>query len=208
MQETVNFYGTELIVVHSENMRLVAVKPICDAIGVDHNRQVSKIQNDQSFSYRHMSATGSDGKYYEMICLPLDQINGWLFSINVNKVKPECKNKLVLYKKECHMALFNHFMCRQGVSDLTAQIEQLKQEQLVYINIIAQKEKELEWFRTNQTFQTELINKLMNELSYLKQEFNTFKTNTERVLGPFLDSYASAAGTMLEAHKKTKGFRN
>lgn len=208
MQETVNFYGTELIVVHSEGMKLVAIKPICDAIGVDHHRQVSKIRNDLSFSWRHMSTAGFDGKSYQMICLPLDQINGWLFSINVNKVKPECKDKLVLYKKECHEVLFNHFMCRQGVSNLTTQIEQLKQEQLVYINIIAQKERELEWLRTNQTFQTELINKLMGELSYLRQEFDTFKANTERVLGPFLDSYASAAGTMLEAHKKTKGFRN
>jgi len=29
-----------------------------------------------------MTATGQDGKQYEMICIPLSYLNGWLFRIN------------------------------------------------------------------------------------------------------------------------------
>jgi hypothetical protein len=44
---------------------------------------------------------GPDSKRYRMLCLPLDQLSGWLFTINPHKVKPEIRPKLLLYQREC-----------------------------------------------------------------------------------------------------------
>ena len=45
----------------------------------------------------------------EVFTIPLSKLNGWLFSINPNKVKPEVKAKLIEYKNECFDVLYKHF---------------------------------------------------------------------------------------------------
>lgn len=59
-----------------------------------------------------MDIVAEDDKLREMVCLPLDVLNGWLFGVDVNRVKPELKEKLVRYQKECYGALFKHFFKR------------------------------------------------------------------------------------------------
>jgi len=59
----------------------ISVRSVCQAIGVDVENQRRRIQADERFSCGAITATGSDGKQYEMFCIPLEQLNGWLFSI-------------------------------------------------------------------------------------------------------------------------------
>ena len=40
-----------------------------------------------------------------MTCLPLENLNGWLFSIQATRVKPEFREKLRAYQKECFQVL-------------------------------------------------------------------------------------------------------
>lgn len=44
-----------------------------------------------------------------MLCLPIQHVHGWLFSIQIAKVKPEAKELLLAFKKECYAVLFGHF---------------------------------------------------------------------------------------------------
>ena len=44
-----------------------------------------------------------------MLCLPLMYVYGWLFTINPDRVKPEAREKVITYKKQCYEVLYNHF---------------------------------------------------------------------------------------------------
>ena len=103
--------GTEIVVIENGEKR-VAVKPICQALGVDYQAQLSRIKADeilgQLYAIRH--TTGSDGKRYEMGTIPFKFVFGWLFSINIKKVAPEIREAVIRYKLECYNALYNHFI--------------------------------------------------------------------------------------------------
>lgn len=117
--ETVQFYNDTLLIgTASDGTKVVAIKPICESIGVDHATQLKKIETDPKFSYRHTPTTGADGKQYSMFCIPIDQVTGWLFTINANKVKPESREALLRYQRECMVALNKHFM-PEGVTPRT-----------------------------------------------------------------------------------------
>ncbi|KJU85334.1 protein containing Phage P22, antirepressor protein [Candidatus Magnetobacterium bavaricum] len=52
-----------------------------------------------------------DDQSREMVFLPIDYLNGWLFNVSISRVKDtQVKAKLIRYKKECYKVLFNYFM--------------------------------------------------------------------------------------------------
>lgn len=104
------FKGWDLVTFLNEKDgdQMVAVKPIAEAIGVNWDTQGRKIQKDPKFSCCHMTSTGNDGKKYEMLCLPVRQLNGWLYGINANKVKDSIRPKLLAFQEECHLAIHYH----------------------------------------------------------------------------------------------------
>lgn len=89
----------------------VPIKPICEVLGIDHKRQVDKIKADGILGSVGglKPSTGSDGKKYEMYCLPYMYVFGWLFTINPKNVKEDAKQHVLKYKMECYTSLFNHF---------------------------------------------------------------------------------------------------
>lgn len=105
---TINNYK---IVVIENGEKRVAIKPICQALGVDPDWQNARIKEDEILGELHKIsyATGADGKQYEMATIPFKYVFGWLFSINTKKVAPEVKDFVIRYKKECYDALYKHF---------------------------------------------------------------------------------------------------
>jgi hypothetical protein len=53
----------------------------------------------------------------EMACLPLEYVNGWLFSINASRVKAEIRERLARYQRECYRVLAEAFINRLGQPD-------------------------------------------------------------------------------------------
>jgi hypothetical protein len=51
----------------------------------------------------------------EMVCLPLDYIAGFLFGVNADRVKPELRERVILYQRECYRVLADAFFTR-GIS--------------------------------------------------------------------------------------------
>lgn len=90
---------------------LVPIKPICTAIGIDSKSQRNKIERHPILSSFGviMTSTGSDGKHYEMMCLPVEYIFGWLFTIDSNSVSEEARPNVLRYQKECYHTLYAHF---------------------------------------------------------------------------------------------------
>ena len=95
----------ELSMTYVKNQWWLAVKPICEALGVNYDRQFQNIKSDEIlrdvYAKQHMRDTLN--RRQEMICLPEEFIYGWIFSLNSES------ELLKNYKLICYRALYNHF---------------------------------------------------------------------------------------------------
>ena len=54
----------------------------------------------------------------EAVCLKLDLINGWLFTIDTSRIKDDTvRQKVLTYQRECYRVLHDHFAGRRGGSN-------------------------------------------------------------------------------------------
>ncbi|MGX2956454.1 phage antirepressor N-terminal domain-containing protein [Ursidibacter arcticus] len=104
------FLGQEITLIDNNGVAYVAMREIVLGIGLDWKVQHRKLMNQyEKFSCGHMTTTGKDGKQYEMLCMPIKKLNGWLFSINPNKVRSDLKERLENYQEECFLALWDYW---------------------------------------------------------------------------------------------------
>lgn len=123
--------GTEIYAVNHEGETYVPIRPICTAIGVDYSGQIRDIKSDPTLStvVGISPTTGADGKTYDMVCLPLKYIYGWLFTINPGKVSPEARETVTNYRRECYEVLYEHFTAKSRyVDEVNAEEKRLIEE--------------------------------------------------------------------------------
>ena len=103
---TVEFLGQQLTVIIADDQLLVAMKPICEGIGLSWQSQYNRIQRDEVLSKGVVVMnTPSAGGEQRTLCLPLGLLNGWLFGVDSKRCKPFIRQALVRYKFECYDAL-------------------------------------------------------------------------------------------------------
>ena len=115
VQRTVSFYGDDLIVIRQGETAYTPVKPICDALGLKWESQRVRIQHDEVLSQAaqmlictpHMR--GADDQARAMLCLPVDYLYGWLFGVQVKSIRPDLRERMILYKRECYRVLAQAF---------------------------------------------------------------------------------------------------
>ena len=90
----------------------VAMKPICENIGLDWDGQRQRIKRNHVLNSTAcmIKVVAQDNKDREVLALPFSMLNGWLLGVDANKVKPEIKDTLVKYQLECYDVLYQHFM--------------------------------------------------------------------------------------------------
>ncbi|HAX96207.1 MAG TPA: hypothetical protein DCY35_06780 [Prolixibacteraceae bacterium] len=105
VQKFLEFNGKTLMFLGVNGEYLVALKPVCEAIGVDYIQQFKNTQMDPILNQLLCNHTmvAKDGKMRKMTCLPEKWVYGWLFSIQSSS--PE----LIEYKKLCYEVLDNYF---------------------------------------------------------------------------------------------------
>lgn len=114
---TVPFRGQTLITIKQDETEFAAMRPIVEGMGLDWTGQQKKLTNQQDkFNCRHMSTVAEDGKKREMLCIPLRKLNGWLFTINPAKIKPEIREKVIQYQEECFEALHDYWHTGHALS--------------------------------------------------------------------------------------------
>lgn len=98
-------------IVSTNDEQLVAIKPICEALGIDWSSQKQRLERDEILASTMVMITtvAADGKEREMCAVPYMFIFGWLFSIDASKVSENAKESVIKYKMECYKALFEHF---------------------------------------------------------------------------------------------------
>lgn len=116
-ERAIDFYGDEVMGViieeGGERRIYVPVRPICDYLGLAWSAQFERIKRDEvlaeSVRFVRVTRTNSKGGAPDVICLPLDYLPGWMFGVSANRVKPELKERITLYKRECYRRLWDAF---------------------------------------------------------------------------------------------------
>lgn len=105
IKEFLEFNDTPMYFTLVDGEWWIALKPICEALGVDWKNQNERLQKDTMLGllYSKQSIVGSHGKERKMICLPEFYVYGWLFQINSDSPL------LQEYKWECYRVLYEHF---------------------------------------------------------------------------------------------------
>jgi len=124
-QKTVVFYDDEItaVLVDADNQPqvYVPVRPICEQLGLAWSSQLQRIRRDPILSEEILgvfvtNTPKTGGGTQEMMCLPLDFLNGWLFGVNANRVRDDIRPMLLRYQRECYRVLAAAFT-ETAVSD-------------------------------------------------------------------------------------------
>lgn len=110
------FNGAELLIVEYSNQPYTAMRPIVEGMGLDWKAQSVKIKQRFNSVVGEITTTGKDGKQYQMLCLPLKKLFGWLMTISPNKVKPELRDTVIKYQAECDDVLWDYWTKGQAIN--------------------------------------------------------------------------------------------
>lgn len=113
--KTIDFNGQSLITIEKDGIAYTAIKPICENIGLHWRGQRERILREEVLSEGvRVIRTPSAGGDQDMLCLPIEYLNGWLFGVDTKRVKPEIKPALLMYKKECYKVLHDYWHTGQA----------------------------------------------------------------------------------------------
>lgn len=122
---TVNFRGDQLYGFENDDGTFVALKPIVESMGMDWSAQYRRAQRDPILSegIAIMATPFGRGGDQEAVCLKLELVNGWLFTIDTARIKDDAvRERVLLYQRECYTVLHKHFYGR-STADRHAAIE-------------------------------------------------------------------------------------
>lgn len=106
----VPFNGQQILTAMAAGVAYVAMKPIVENLGMSWGTQQQKLMKQlDKFNCIHMNMVAADGKLRKLLCLPLKKLNGWLFSINPEKVRADIRDKLIQYQEECFSVLHDYW---------------------------------------------------------------------------------------------------
>ena len=119
----------------------IAIKPICEALGVNYIEQFKDTKSDFILGpvlCKHtMQIPNDQGR--AMQCLPEEFIYGWIFSLRPKNATPE----FLEYKKKVYKVLFEHFH-----GTITERKELLKQK----AELISERDKLKETLKQNKEY--------------------------------------------------------
>jgi len=159
-ERTVIFYDDELtavlVRVGDEEQVFVPVRPLCQLLGLDWSAQRQRLMRDAVLSQEvkgvgvtttpARAGIGGGGRQ-EMLCLPLDYLNGWLFGVSADRVKPEIRERLIRYQKECYRVLAKAFIKEPSASDVSPTTATLVQVREMGRAIMQMAEEQIEFER-------------------------------------------------------------
>jgi len=122
---SVDFHNQPVIAIEQDGKYFVAMRPIVENIGLDWEAQRQRIMRHaimKTSTFMIKAQMEGDDQHREFVCLPLDMLNGWLFGVDVNRVRPELRPRLMQYQRECFQVLNAHF-------NRTAPLENLYRQQ-------------------------------------------------------------------------------
>lgn len=88
----------------------VALKPVCEAMGLDHSAQRKRLQRTPWAVGAMTATTGADGKTYEMYTIDRRTFTMWLATIETSRVQnPDVAERVAIFQREAADALDHYF---------------------------------------------------------------------------------------------------
>lgn len=111
-QRDIDFYGDVITaVITYDGMVYIPIRPICQNLGVSWPSQSNRISRDPILSeVKGVFMVNTPGGQQQAVCLPLDYLNGWLFKMDASRVRPDIKEPLLRYQRECYRILADAFI--------------------------------------------------------------------------------------------------
>lgn len=107
----VEFHGAEIQTFDVGGVPHVALKPIVEAMGMDWEAQHKRVSKDAVLSTCiSLTEMQVGGQRRRVTTLPLDYLNGFLFGIDASRVKPEVRETVIAYQRECYRALADYWL--------------------------------------------------------------------------------------------------
>lgn len=127
----------------------IALKPICDALNVNWNRQWQNLKKDitlsTQYAVQHMQV--GENQPRKMVCLPEFYIYGWLFQIQSESTE------LLNYKWECYEVLHDYFhgtiTQRGNLLRRKAEAQEEIDKAIEEIPLVVEKQKEINRINRN-----------------------------------------------------------
>ena len=120
-------YGVNIITIYEKGQIWVALRPIAETLGLDWSSQRAKInrlkEEGVAISPHPVKTNGGTQK---MLFIRLEDLPIYLYSINISKVKPEIKPKLLKFKRETAEVIRNYWMNKFKKEE--EKLEKLKEE--------------------------------------------------------------------------------
>jgi hypothetical protein len=105
IKKFLEFNGKTILFISVNGIIYIAVRPICEALEVNYNRQFQNLKEDpilkDEFAIQQILAP--DNRLRNFVCLPEQFIYGWIFSMKSSSAE------LLRYKKKCYQVLFEYF---------------------------------------------------------------------------------------------------
>ncbi|MAU01667.1 MAG: hypothetical protein CL608_31400 [Anaerolineaceae bacterium] len=208
-QKQVEFYQDEILAVRTEDGSIfIPVRPLCERLGVDWSAQRQRLTRDIVLSEvlqgvvitTTPSEEGRGGGPQEMLCLPLEFINGWLFGINASRVNPEVRERLLTYQRQCYKVLADAF---QGTAVATSVSPVLLQVREMGRAIMQMADEQMEFERrlTVTEGRLEIIGKLDERLAEVEKQLSPGSLVTQEQASQISQSVKAVA---LALGKRTK----
>lgn len=187
-QKTVWFYNDEvtavLVEVAGQKQIYIPVRPLCSHLGIAWSSQRLRINRDPVLSevVRPVIVTITGVEHGQpqdvtTICLPLEYLNGWLFGVSALRVKPEIKERLVRYQRECYQVLAKAFLLKESAETTT--IATLMQVREMGLGIVRMAEEQIEFERRLSTTENRL-----EQAARVVGDINRRLTAVEKRLSP------------------------
>jgi hypothetical protein len=112
-----------------QRILLLPVRQLCEALGLGVASQLNRIKRDVVLA-RHLynvraRVIGKDGvpQEQEVACLAYKRLDYWMGTIDHGRVRPELKDKVILFKEEMADAIHAYFRPRRLPEDMRAELD-------------------------------------------------------------------------------------
>jgi hypothetical protein len=102
---SIHFEDRTLYFSNIEGQWWIAIKPICEALGIDYLNQFKALKSDLTMGQllSNQTMVASDGRARKMVCLPERYIYGWLFKISGRS------KQFMAFQQKCYDVLYDYF---------------------------------------------------------------------------------------------------
>lgn len=108
--QSIPFHGTTISAAQDGDTIRVALRPACDAMGLDFSSQRKRLERTPWATVVIMTTVGADGKHREMVTIDRRTFTMWLATIDTTRLKSDrARNLVETFQREAADALDNYF---------------------------------------------------------------------------------------------------